>query len=105
MVCRKHKLRWKLGHAGEPMGLVSYVGSVAAVCTTGAFITQIVKIKKQGGDDLSYLMLFFYLTGVLLWLAYGLMLHATAMIWANGTTAFLVVVAIALKARTSKAVS
>jgi MtN3 and saliva related transmembrane protein len=84
------------------MGILSQVGTVAAVCTTGAFIPQIVKIKKQGGEDLSYPMLFFYLTGVLLWFAYGLMLHATEMIWANGTTAFLVLVALALKATHSE---
>ena len=66
------------------MGILSHVGTLAAVCTTGAFIPQIIKIKKQGGDDLSYAMLFFYLTGVLLWLIYGLMLHAPAIIWANG---------------------
>jgi MtN3 and saliva related transmembrane protein len=43
-------------------------------------------------------MLFLYLTGVLLWLAYGLMLHAAAIIWANGATALLVAIAILLKA-------
>lgn len=80
------------------MGLLSFIGTVAAVCTTGAFIPQIVKIRKQGGDDLSYPMLFFYLIGVVLWLTYGLMLHAAEMIWANGLTAVLVVVALALKA-------
>jgi MtN3 and saliva related transmembrane protein len=80
------------------MGLLSEIGYVAAVCTTGAFIPQIVKIKRQGGDDLSYPMLVFYLTGVLLWLIYGLLLHAPEVIWANGLTALLVVVAIALKA-------
>lgn len=74
------------------------VGTVAAVCTTGAFVAQIVKIKRQGGKDLSYAMLFFYLTGILLWLAYGLMLRAAAVIWANASTAFLVIVAIVLKA-------
>lgn len=80
------------------MGILSQVGTVAAICTTGSFIPQILKIRKQGGDDLSYPMLFFYLTGVLLWFAYGLMLHATEMIWANGITAFLVMVALAFKA-------
>jgi MtN3 and saliva related transmembrane protein len=80
------------------MGILSHVGTVAAVCTTGAFIPQIIKIKKQGGEDLSYAMLVFYLTGVLLWLAYGLMLHAPEIIWANAATAFLVLVALALKA-------
>jgi hypothetical protein len=43
-------------------------------------------------------MLFLYLTGVLLWLVYGLMLHAAAIIWANSVTSFLVAVALALKA-------
>jgi MtN3 and saliva related transmembrane protein len=68
------------------------------VCTTGSFIPQIIKIKKRGGDDLSYPMLLIFLTGVLLWLVYGLMLHAAEIIWANGVTAVLVVVALALKA-------
>jgi MtN3 and saliva related transmembrane protein len=80
------------------MELLGYIGSVAAVCTTGAFIPQILKIRRQGGGDLSYPMLFLYLTGVLLWLAYGLMLHAAAIIWANGATALLVAIAILLKA-------
>lgn len=80
------------------MQLLTSIGTVAGVCTTGAYIPQIIKIKRQGGDDLSYPMLAFYLTGVLLWLAYALILRAPEMIWANGVTALLVVVAIILKA-------
>lgn len=80
------------------MEIVSYVGTFAAVCTTTAFIPQILKIRRQGGGDLSYPMLLLYLTGILLWLAYGLILHAAAIIWANATTALLVAIALALKA-------
>lgn len=80
------------------MSLLGWVGTLAACCTTFAFVPQIVKIRRQGGDDLSYAMLSFYLTGILLWLAYGLLLHAAAVIWANAATAFLVAVAIVLKA-------
>ncbi len=80
------------------MELLGYIGGAAAVCTTGAFIPQILKIRRQGGGYLSYPMLFLYLTGILLWLAYGLMLHAAAIIWANGATALLVGIAIVLKA-------
>ena len=79
------------------MGLLSYIGTVAAVCTTTAFIPQILKIRRQGGGDLSYPMLFLYLTGVLLWLVYGLLLHAAAIIWANAATALLVAIALILK--------
>ena len=80
------------------MDRLSYVGALAGFCTTIAFVPQIIKIKKQGADDLSYPMLFLYLTGVLLWLVYGLILHAAAIIWANSITSFLVGVALALKA-------
>jgi MtN3 and saliva related transmembrane protein len=79
------------------MAPLDYVGTIAAVCTTGAFIPQIVKIRKQGAEDLSFSMLFIYLAGVLLWLLYGLLLHAAAVIWANAATSFLVAVALVLK--------
>jgi len=83
------------------MEAVTYVGTIAAVCATGSYIPQIIKIRKQGGEDLSYPMLFLYLTGVLLWLAYGLMLHAAAVIWANAITSLLVISAIVLKIKYS----
>ena len=82
------------------MGLLFYVGTIAAICTTGSFIPQIIKIRKQGGEDLSYPMLFVYLIGIILWLVYGLLLHAAAVIWANAITALLIIVAIALKKMT-----
>jgi MtN3 and saliva related transmembrane protein len=80
------------------MGFMETVGTMAAICTTGAFIPQIVKIRKQGGEDLSYAMLSAYFAGVTLWLIYGLMLHAAAVIWANAASVLLVAIAIVLKA-------
>jgi MtN3 and saliva related transmembrane protein len=80
------------------MGLSSYVGGVAAVCTTCAFIPQIFKIWRQGGRDLSYKMLTLYLTGLVLWLIYGILLGAAAIIWANAITSGLVAIAMVLKA-------
>ena len=82
---------------GDEMGPLFYIGTVAAVATTSSFIPQVLKIKRQGGEDLSYPMLFLYLSGTLLWLTYGIMLHAAAVIWANGLTAVLVTLSIALK--------
>jgi MtN3 and saliva related transmembrane protein len=80
------------------MNPLSFVGGLAAFCTTTSFIPQIIKIRKQGADDLSYSMLFLYLAGVLLWLLYGLLLNAAAIIWANAITSLLVALALALKA-------
>lgn len=68
------------------------------MCTTAAFVPQILKIRRQGGGDLSYSMLLLYLTGIILWLVYGLMLRAAAVIWANAATSVLVAIAIVLKA-------
>ena len=77
---------------------VEVLGAVAGFCTTFAFVPQIVKIHKQGGRDLSYGMLVFYLLGVLLWLAYGVLLHAPSVILANTATSALIVVAMGMKA-------
>jgi MtN3 and saliva related transmembrane protein len=79
------------------MPLIDFIGAIAAVCTTTAFIPQIVKTRRQGGRDLSYPMLFLYLTGILFWLLYGLMIHAAAVIWANAATSLLVGVALVFK--------
>jgi MtN3 and saliva related transmembrane protein len=79
------------------MGIVPFIGSIAGICTTFAYLPQVLKIRRQGGDDLSYPMLFLYLTGVLLWFVYGLLSHAAAIIWANGITALLVAATIVLK--------
>ena len=84
------------------MSVTAFLGTLAAICTTVAFVPQIVKLRKQGGEDLSYPMLFLYLAGVLLWLVYGLMIHAAAVIWANAVATFLITICIALKATPPK---
>jgi 5'(3')-deoxyribonucleotidase/uncharacterized protein with PQ loop repeat len=80
---------------------ITVVGTLAAVCTTVAFVPQIAKIRRQGGRDLSYGMLGLYLAGVGLWLAYGLLIGARAVILANAAAALLVGTALALKVLTA----
>ena len=77
-------------------------GTIGGFCTTFAFVPQVVKIWRQGGRDLSYGMLFLYLVGVSLWLAYGLLIHATAITLTNAATLLLIAVATGLKAWTAK---
>ena len=77
---------------------IETLGTVAGCFTTFAFVPQLVKIYRQGGRDLSYGMLSFFLIGTLLWLAYGLLLHAFAIILANAATSFLIFLALLLKA-------
>lgn len=87
------------------MSFTAIVGLIAACCTTIAFIPQIIKIRRQGGDDLSYPMLSLYITGIVLWLVYGIRMHAPAVIWANVVTAILVAITIVLKATTKVNIS
>jgi MtN3 and saliva related transmembrane protein len=84
------------------MELTTVLGTLAGFCTTFAFVPQVIKIWKQGARDLSYGMLALYLLGVLLWLIYGLLLHAPAIIWTNTATALLVVFATISKAWTDR---
>lgn len=81
---------------------ITVAGSLGGFCTTFAFVPQVLKIWKQGGRDLSYGMLALYLIGVILWLAYGILLHAQEVIITNFATAILIAIATALKAWTAK---
>jgi MtN3 and saliva related transmembrane protein len=82
----------------SPLRLTETIGYFAACCTTLSFVPQLVKIRKQGGDGLSYSMLLIYLLGLTMWLIYGVLLHAMAIIAANAVTGGLVAAAIVMKA-------
>jgi MtN3 and saliva related transmembrane protein len=84
---------------------VTVVGTVGGFCTTFAFVPQVVKIWKQGGRDLSYGMLALYLIGVSMWLIYGVLLHALAIILTNAATLLLLAIATVLKACTDNRVT
>ncbi len=78
---------------------VAIIGTVAALCTTLAFVPQILKTWRTGGRDLSYGMLLAYLVGILLWLVYGILIWRMAVIAANVAATLLVSLNLALKRR------
>jgi len=73
------------------------MGLVAAALTTGAFFPQVVRTWQLGGRELSYAMLGIFLTGVLLWLVYGLAVGSVPIVVANVFTAAQVLVILILK--------
>jgi len=77
---------------------VEWIGGAAAVCTTVAFVPQIVRTWRHGGRDLSYGMLILFLVGIVLWLAYGWLIDARMVILANVVTFVLVALNLVLKA-------
>lgn len=65
-----------------------WIGYAAAVCTTVAFLPQAwVAIRTRDTRSLSLTMYIVFTLGVLLWLAYGVLLRDWALIAANSVTA------------------
>ena len=59
------------------------VGTAGGVCSALSFLPQMLKVRLQGGRDLSMAMLMLLLSGAVLWFAYGVINQATAVMVAN----------------------
>ncbi len=67
-----------------------YIGFAAAICTTGAFIPQVLLVwRERAAAGVSSGMYAIFICGVALWLAYGIMLGAWPVIIANSVTLLL----------------
>ena len=67
------------------------IGLIAAVCTTFAFIPQVMKVwKTKQTKDLSLRMYSIMFMGIILWLVYGIRIDSLSIIMANVVTATLV---------------
>ena len=78
------------------------VGTIAALCTTLAFWPQLLKVRRQGGAGLSWSMLSMYLAGQFLWLVYGLVNDARAVVAANLASIVLVSAIVIMKVRADR---
>ena len=82
------------------MDIVNITGSLAGGLTTIAFIPQVVRTwKTRSAQDISLFMFLLFSCGVLLWLVYGILLHALPIIVANGITLALSTSILAMKVR------
>ncbi|MBF0350585.1 MAG: SemiSWEET transporter [SAR324 cluster bacterium] len=69
------------------MDYINGIGIAAGVCTTVAFVPQVVHVwKTRSTHDISLGMFVILCTGIVLWLVYGLLLMAWPIICANGIT-------------------
>jgi len=72
-----------------PDTFISYLGYIAAFCTTVAFIPQAVKVvKTKDTTSISLGMYILFTVGVFFWLSYGLMQDDVPIIAANAVTLF-----------------
>jgi MtN3 and saliva related transmembrane protein len=80
------------------MEWITIIGIVAAVCTTGSFVPQVIKtIRTKDTKGISLLMYSFFSAGVLLWLVYGIVKIDWPIIVANIVTISLASVVLVLK--------
>lgn len=67
------------------MDTATLLGYLATSCTTFAFLPQVIRTwRTKKADDLSLGMLAVYITGILLWIAYGFALNGGTFV-GNGT--------------------
>jgi MtN3 and saliva related transmembrane protein len=63
---------------------ISYIGSAAAICTTSAYLPQVIRAwRTRSTHDVSLKMYLLMVLGTLLWLAYGVAITDWPLIGAN----------------------
>jgi MtN3 and saliva related transmembrane protein len=67
--------------------IADYLGFIAAICTTSAFVPQALKVWRQRTTaDISSGMYVILIIGLAFWLSYGIVLGDWPIILANGVT-------------------
>ena len=101
--CRGPRVRDRTGYRRAVRlyhSVVDALGYVAAVFATGSFVPQVWKTwRTRSAEDLSFLMLATHIVGMMLWLAYGVMIGAAPIVAANTVAVLLDVALIVLKIR------
>ena len=80
--------------------VIELLGYAAAFLTTFAFLPQAIKtLRLKKTDELSFIMCISICLGVLLWLIYGILIHNTPLIMANGITFIFTATILVLKVK------
>jgi len=82
------------------MDFLTILGLAAATLTTTAFLPQMFKTwQTKSAKDVSLVTLITFITGVFLWLIYGIYLQSLPIILANGVTLVFNLIILWLKIR------
>jgi MtN3 and saliva related transmembrane protein len=74
------------------------LGYIAGILTTLAFVPQVIQIyKTKSVKDVSLSMFLIFTAGVIMWLVYGIKVHAFPVIAANAITLILSLVILFFK--------
>lgn len=92
--------QWKLWPHSLRFGVSGIVGSVAAVFTTISLIPQLVRIwERRSAEDVSLGMFLLFSLGVFLWFIYGILIHSSPVVTANGISLLFSLTILILKLR------
>lgn len=80
--------------------MTELIGFLAAMLTTIAYLPQMIRIiKTRSTKDVSLYMYLVMLTGVVLWLCYGIQINSMPVIMANTVTSIFVTTIVIFKIR------
>lgn len=80
------------------MDMLLYTGYIGGVCTTIAFLPQVLKTWRcRSARDLSWGLLFLLLIGVFLWMIYGIVSDDIPVMIANSITSIFIISIVAMK--------
>jgi MtN3 and saliva related transmembrane protein len=72
------------------MAWADYIGYAAAFCTTSAYVPQVVRVwRTRSTGDISLKMFLVLVTGLTLWLTFGVLKGEWPIMLANGITLML----------------
>ena len=79
---------------------VNAIGLIAAVCTTVAFVPQLIRVwQLRSAREISLTMFLIFSLGTFLWLLYGIFIRSVPVALANAVTLALSLAILALKLR------
>jgi len=82
------------------MDHITFIGSAAAVCTTMAFLPQVIRVyRTKHTHDLSLPMYVIFCAGVLLWGIYGFLTKSLPIMIANALTFIMSLYILGMKIR------
>lgn len=80
------------------MDLLNYTGYVAGICSTLAFLPQVIRTwKTKSARDISWGLLFLFIAGSTLWATYGFIKMDIPIIAANVVTGFMLIALFIMK--------
>ena len=77
---------------------VEIIGTIGAILTTSSFVPQVYKIfKSKSIEGISLSMYTVFLSGVVFWLIYGILIQSFSIILANVVTLILIIMIIIMR--------